>query len=98
MAYLYASVDSIESARRFHEDVPPDHRNPSVVSAAAAAHVLLEGPEGALEYLEEVEQVAPRSLDGLDCFEEVRSLRAEPRYQELLVRLGHPGRGSASAN
>ena len=96
LAYLYASVDSIESARRFHEAVPPDHRNPSVVSAAAATHFLLEGPEAALDYLEEVERVAPRSLDVLDCFEEVRGLRGEPRYQELLTRLGHPGRGSAS--
>ena len=98
LAYVYASVDSIEVARRFHEADPPDFRTASRVSLAAAAHVLLDGPEAALDYLEEVEQDEPRRLDGLDCFEEVRSLRTEARYQELLTRLGHPGRGLASEN
>ena len=61
----------------------------------APALAILEGRDAALTCLETTAAAFPESLDYVDCSEEVRAFRGDPRFVALMGEVGHPARSVA---
>ena len=92
-AYLFAALDSAETAYRYLEHVGTLEPNSTVVRGVAPALAILEGRDAALTYLEETAAVSPESLGYVDCAEEIREFRGDHRYVALMEGIGFAGRG-----
>jgi len=86
MAYLFAGADSVERAR-FHLS-ESDRKGQQISGVHVVAALQLEERERALDYLENL-STTPLYVR---CFEEIRNLAGDPRYERFLDRVGFPER------
>jgi adenylate cyclase len=69
---------------------PPDRRKPSALDIAAASAVLGD-KERAFEWLEKALQAREFGMQYLKFVPEFDSLHSDPRFPNLLRRIGLPG-------
>ncbi|MBT8144912.1 MAG: hypothetical protein KJO55_09445, partial [Gammaproteobacteria bacterium] len=62
----------------------------SVVFFAASAAAVLGDSDQALTIFESALRASPENLYAFNCYEEVRALAGNPRYDQILVDLGYP--------
>ena len=84
---IYALADMPDRARESLNGAEANNWN---VFSMVRLAVLLGEQERALDLLEQESIEHPEDLLFMRCFQETRSLEGQPRYQQVLERIGFP--------